>query len=112
MAGAGPTKDVDYLHPIDDGVRLRAQLRIVDGQLSQFAVSLECTLSDGKWRRVACFDNWGGMVHRDRYNPDGTDYGHHERMCDSLDVHQALRWVKDHIYANLLRYVEEFKANF
>lgn len=112
MPASGPSKTREFVHPIDDGIRMRTQLVIHEDGLHRFAVSIEGDFGDRDWRRVVSFDNWGDVVHRDRYNPDGTDYAHHERMFDSKDIHQALAWVKDHIYGHLTRYVEEFKARF
>ena len=96
-----------YVHEID--VRCRLRVQIWDEQPGpRFAISIEYEWQDNDWRRVVCFDNWGGVVHRDRYRPDGSDLAHHERMLNSADGHQAIKWVLAHAKQEVGRYVKEF----
>lgn len=96
-----------YVPEIGVGCRLRVQ--IWDGPELRFAIALEYEWADDDWRRVVCFDNWGGVVHRDRYKPNGKHYTRHENVFDSADIHRAIAWATKDIHDNLGAYVKDFR---
>ena len=103
-----PEPTTHYVNLIDVGCRLRVQIWNERPHV-RFAIALEYEWADDDWRRIACWDNWGGKVHRDRYRPDRSDYAHHEPVYDSADTHQAITWVFKDIHDNYERYVKDFR---
>ena len=106
---AVPFKTKGYLFPVDLGLRIRVQLEIDGTGTQRFAVSLEHEWEPDDWRRIVCWDNWGGHMHRDLYRPDGSDEKHHERHFHSDDVDQCIKWAKEDLMKNGRRYVSLFR---
>lgn len=101
--------DHEYVYVVGNGLRIRVQLWRVERRTETFAAALELEWSPDDWRRVACIDNFGGIVHRDRYRPDARHRVRHEAIFHSDDPDQAVAWATAHFIEAVSRYVKEFR---
>ena len=99
----------EYLYNVGTETRIRVQLELAERRTSRFAVALEVEWKLGDWRRAVCLDNWGGTVHRDRFDPEGRHRTRHEPIFDSEDVDLAVGWAQEHLADRREQYVREFR---
>jgi len=103
--------DHEYVYLVGHRSRIRVQLWLVDRRTVTFAVALEFEWKTDDWRRVACIDNFGGVVHRDRYRPDGSHQSRHEPIFHSHDPDQAVAWASTHLIEQASKYVTDFRRH-
>ena len=101
--------DHEYVSLVGIGLRIRVQLWRRDRRTATFAVALEYEWTPNDWRRVVCIDNFGGIVHRDRYSPGGDHASRHDPIFHSHDPDQAVNWATKHLMTEAWRYVERFR---
>jgi len=85
------------------------QLWLIDRRTETFSTALELEWGPDDWRRVACVDDFGGTVHRDRNRPDGSHRARHEVIFHSDDPDRAVAWATAHVIDDVSRYVSEFR---
>jgi hypothetical protein len=101
--------DHEYVFLIGHGLHIRVQLWFADHRTETFVIALELEWARDDWRRVASIDSFGGVVHRDRYRPDGRHHARQEPIFHSDDPDQAADWATTHLMERVSRYVTEFR---